>query len=484
MLGLEKLKRLVFGYDATVSTTRRRSPKSDVKSEDDHLNASERRKLISTTRDLRRNFALTAWMIRKHLDFVATHTFQSVNRIKELDNQIENLMKWWGQKRNFDISKKHSLRRFTRLAEAGRTVDGDFFIWKSRRGYVSGIESDRIANASGTGLSANEFRKYNRGIRKSASGEHISYMLNDRIHGGGSLKFSKILSARDTIQFAYWDRIDQDRGISPMASGINSSQDVNESIIYALARAKVAQLFAFAMKRQSADSAGEVEGGTDADDNEDKSAFTIDFGKGPVILDLGPDDEAKFLETNLHLEDFKTFLIAVISLALKSLDIPYSFYDESFTNYSGARQALLLYFQSAAEKQKDVQELLDELTYWRLTLWVIDGIITLPPGMTVADLIWEWRPTGIPWIDPLKEVKGDNEAVEGVLTSRQRIARRSGNDFWEILAERAEEDKAIAKDLPSQKKELDADALIQAIAVKAAEIIDNQKESEEDDNNE
>jgi hypothetical protein len=37
---------------------------------------TERRKLISAGRDIHRNFSLAAWMLRKHLDYVSSFTFQ------------------------------------------------------------------------------------------------------------------------------------------------------------------------------------------------------------------------------------------------------------------------------------------------------------------------------------------------------------------------------------------------------------------------
>jgi len=449
---LDRIKK-AFGYDATKTTTRRRAPISDVKSEDDQMTIAERRALVSTTRNLKRNFTLSAWMIRKHLDFVASHSFQSNTKIEALDEQIEKLVRWWGLKENFDISRKHSLHRFIRLGEAARVTDGDFFIWKSRNGYVAGIEGDRIANPTygsiAGRLTAAQMKNYKRGVKRDAVGRHVSYLLNNRSDNGGMLKFAKVMSARDIIQFAYWDRIDQIRGISPLAAGINSMQDTSEGIGYALARAKVSQLFAFAMKRGSPEAAGEVSGGTDADGDEDKSQFTVDFNKGPIVLDMDPNDEAAFLESKQPSQELQTFLQSVMSLSLKALDIPFSFCDESLTNYSGARQALLLYFQSAKEKQRCVQELLNELTHWRLTLWVLDGIIKLPPGMTVSDVEWEWYPTGMPWIDMAKELIGDTKAVELKVNSRQRIVRRAhGTDWRKIEAELKEEQDIIDKDFP------------------------------------
>jgi capsid protein len=221
---------------------------------------------------------------------------------------------------------------------------------------------------------------------------------------------------------------------------INTLQDTYEGITYALARAKVSQLFALVLKRGSADPPGKVT--SNEDDND--SAYTIDFGKGSIILDLDPADEANFLESSQPSDQFQDFMSVMIALCLKALDIPYSFFAENFTNYSGSRQALLLYEQSAKVKRAEVKILLNSLLKWRLEMWIMDGVLVLPSGMTVSDLSWEWQPAGIPWIDPLREVSADAIAIASAQTSRQRLMKRRGDDFWEVLDELETENKALA----------------------------------------
>jgi capsid protein len=137
--------------------------------------------------------------------------------------------------------------------------------------------------------------------------------------------------------------------------------------------------------------------------------------------------------------------MASIAIALKSVDIPYSFFDESFTNYAGNRQAWLLYDQGAEAKRTDNRELLNQLTAWRIGLWILDGELTIPRsvGSTIEDIQWEWLARGIPWIDPLKEIKADVKAVGAKLTSRQRITKRNGDDWFEIMDELDAEEERI-----------------------------------------
>src|SRR6185436_3946763 len=86
-------------------------------------------------------------------------------------------------------------------------------------------------------------------------------------------------------------------------------------------------------------------------------------------------------------------------------------------------------------KRRDVKELLNNITAWRIGLFVEDGILKLPAGVQIFDLKWDWLPTGMPWIDPLKETTADIARVQAGLDSPQRVCRRRGEDFFEIVDE-------------------------------------------------
>lgn len=129
----------------------------------------------------------------------------------------------------------------------------------------------------------------------------------------------------------------------------------------------------------------------------------------------------------------------MIAVALKALDIPYSFYAENFTNYSGARQALLQYELSAKIKREDVVAMLDHLTNWRIKMWIADGV--LPE----ANYRWEWIPRGVSWIDPLKEINANIAAISSRITSRTRILREQGIDFYDLADELKAEESYFEK---------------------------------------
>jgi capsid protein len=452
------------GYDATIAKGRRKVPVARSRSEDAELNNSERQILGGSTRDLRRNFAIAANAIRKHLDYVSTFTFQSrcsndaalvarygLEAMTALDDQIEALMAWWQRPQNFDAGGRHSLPRMIRIAEASRTVDGDVLVVERKDGKVQLVESDRIRNPIGppaTDIPPERMIDVINGVLlNQGTGAADGYCVHKRDRSGLSLQWDRLVPAAFGILHGYYDRYDQVRGISPLAAAVNNFRDLYESFDYALAKMKVEQLFALAFYRENSDPTGTVSTETTTDDegNTTGTHYNIDFSRGPVQLDLDPGDRAEFLESKNPSSQSQEFWKFTIMVALKALDIPYSFFSEDFTTYSGSRIALLQYDQSADVKRNDNRELLNRLTAWRAGLFILDGDLALPRGMRISDLRWEWISKGIPWVDPLKEITANITAVAAGLADPQKIIKAQGDDPFEII-DRIAEFQAYAKE--------------------------------------
>ena len=427
-----------MGYDAVEGGNKRKQPTTYIESEDRTLNVSRRRALVSTTRDIHRNFTVAAWAIRKHLDYVSTFNFQAKTGDKALDNTIEDLVRWWSRPENFDAAKRHGLKRSIRLAEERRTVDGDMFFMKLSDGHVQAIEGDRVKTAPQgqfpNGIDQSEFTH---GVQLNADGSARAYCVCKRGKQGWELVFDRIISAEFILHHGFFDRFDQVRGISPLAGAVNAYRDLYESCDYALAKMKVSQLFALSIYRQASENLGTTTG-TDSDgDGVADSDYKVDFGKGPALLDMDDGDRAEVLESKSPSTEFNAYGQTVTSMALKALDIPFSFYDESFTNYSGARQALLQYEQSAESKRDDVRAMLNNLTVWRLAVFMQDGVLRLPGSMQLRDIKFEWVAAGIPWIQPLQEVTADIAAVNAGFSSTVEVCKSAGKDAYEVADEEA-----------------------------------------------
>lgn len=93
------------------------------------------------------------------------------------------------------------------------------------------------------------------------------------------------------------------------------------------------------------------------------------------------------------------------------------------------------YERSCDPKRQALLELLRRLTVWRIGLMILDGELQLPRGMTSLGVNdWEWVPTGMPWWDPAKEIRGNLMAIAAGLDTPQRICKESGTgDFYDNI---------------------------------------------------
>jgi lambda family phage portal protein len=432
-----------LSYDAADTTMRRKAPLVNLDSEDRILTAGQRRKLTATARDLRRNFSTVSWAIRKHLDYVATFSFQSQTGNPELDAEIEEKIAWWSRAENCDVTGRYPLARQIRLAEECRTLDGDILCLRIAGdpqgpdyGKVQWIEGDRVGFGFHQLPPAAKQGKWTHGVHLDDKGRPIEYAVSRRAATGGLLEFERALPAAWCHLHGYFDRFDQVRGISPLAAAINVFRDAYEGADYALAKMKVSQYFGLVFFRKAEEAVAEI---TEAEETESGATTgpKADFKQGPVQLDLDPGDDAKFLESNSPSMQFQTFFQEMIAAGLKGLDIPYSFYAENFTNWAGQRQAVLQYESSTEPKRRDCQQMLDWLTAWRLGLFIADGQIRLPPASTFEDLRWEWIPVGLRWFDPLKEAASNRMAVQSGFESTPGVCKAAGRDAYDIVDEEA-----------------------------------------------
>lgn len=438
-------------YHALTGRKRRQTTPIDTRAEDGLFQPLDRDQMISNARSLRRNSPVAAWMVRKHLDYVAAFSFQCRSKSEELNNLVEALMTWWMRPLNCDASGRFGFLRMVRMIEGLAFLEGDCFVMKISDGTIQIIEADRVRTP-------NDLKKYNtehgtdykvedfvHGVQVDDAGRAISYALCERTgaQGSGGFALKEVVDARNVFHHAYIDRYDQIRGVSPLSSAMNTFVDLYEAQDYALNKMKAASLFLAKYRRAA------VAGDADATDNGTDTAgsYNVDLNEGPQFAELDPEDDLEFLESKTPSVEFQQFGNTVTANAIKgAADLPYSFFDESHTNYSGARQALLMYEQSAEHKRQNLIALLNGLTVWRLKLFIADGHLTLPnhddgTPFGMDDISFEWIAAPLPWIDPLKEVSANAMAMENLLTSPQRLAKESGQDWNTIIQEIADAKK-------------------------------------------
>ena len=85
--------------------------------EERELMEQQRRLLVSGSRDVHRNFAVAAWAIRKHLDFVSHFSFHARNKDEGFNRDLRGIRRGVLDAEKFDASGRHGRQEFTRLLE-------------------------------------------------------------------------------------------------------------------------------------------------------------------------------------------------------------------------------------------------------------------------------------------------------------------------------------------------------------------------------
>ena len=440
-----------FGYDGASSSSKNRKPKKmKLMTEDKQLRATDRKVLQSTTRDLRRNEVAARWILSKHIDFVVRHNFQPNTGDEALDDTLRDFYNYCSKKEQFDISGRYDLNTFMRMLESSAVIDGDVYCVRQRGGYLQAIESDRIRQPTflnekkgltpANGEYESPLKNWVQGVKIDVTGRHKSYAVWRR--NENNYEFEREVSAKKVIGMGFWDRFDQTRGISPLAAVVDTIMDLNESYDYALAKAKVAQLFALSITREANWGLGD-----DNQDDDSDPSRTVSFDKGPQILDLDPGEEAHFLSSSTPETATQDFWKDMIGLTLKSLNIPYSFWDESYTNFNGSRTALILYLRSCEKDRERQVAFRNDWFMWRLKVGILKGEITLPASFEIDPKNWLWVPDGLQYWDTMKEASADVALIENGLRSRTEIRRERFGDEWADVARKLAEEQALLEEL-------------------------------------
>jgi capsid protein len=426
-------------YNATRSTRNRKSATPKSQAEDWILDKLGRLKLTENGRDLRRNYSSVAWALNKHLDYNTTLRHQSTNGDDGLDTDIEAYITEQSQPENFDIAGRHSLDDMLRLTEGHAVIDGDCHWLKLHDGKIQGIEGERIINPTGyTGELPYGYTPadFTHGIACDTGGRAMDYAVHSRTKTG--YKFHRLYPARQIITRGYYDRIDQIRGITPLSSALNDFRDLMEGQVYALSSAKIAQFFGLVLYRDAVSGVNGTAIAKEAEPDEPRDYKNeIDLNAGPQVMDLKAGDKAEYLKSATPSVEFQKWYITILAAALKSLGIPFSFWDESFTNFYGSRAALIQYIYSASIRRKPIIRLLDHWTRWKLSIAVANNIIRLPRGMFVSDLKFQWVHAGMPWWKPKDEIAANAMAIERGFASTEDVCRESGEDAYEIAEKEA-----------------------------------------------
>lgn len=431
------------GYEAVNTSKHRRSASGRIRSEDKILTSERRTRLASNAMDLHRNAILFAWAVRRHLDYTTLFDFQPLTGDDSLDKDLRDLMERDSRAENCDVGGRHNWNRMRRLAEVRKILDGDCGLMTLRTGHLQGIESHCIRNPQ---QQRNDAARWELGVKLGRGRRAVAYGIRGCDQEGQPTE--RVVPAGQLFLLgAFEGRFDQIRGISPVAGALNEFRDVYETKTLMQQKVKLDQIFGVAFMRDEESGSlaeefgddGNTESETEDNDFVDTAASpppSYDLGQNVKGFDMNKGEDIKLLQSTNPSSQTQEFLQLSIAIAIKALDLPFNFFDESHTNFFGSRAAWLLYDRSCQSKREDQLELHRRYTVWRLQRLLLPtafggtGELVLPRSMSLGDLRWKWVPRGIPWWNPQQELTVDLMAAAAGLKDMQQICDERGLGIW------------------------------------------------------
>lgn len=412
-----------FRYEAVESSPTRRTIYVSTKSEDQELSPQKRKALVSESRDQQRNFTLAGFALRKHLQFVSYYRFSAETPNREFNRALERRLDAWKRRENCDGARRSAFDELLTLVESHRAVDGDVGILRRSDGRIQIVEGDRIKNPPDA-----DVEKWVNGVELDRDGVAKRYAIWSRDRNG-TLVYERNVSADVFDLIAYRTRRDQIRGVSLFAPAVKMISYLYDGLDYALAKLKLEQMMGIVTKL---DDGGNLVGVSGTDPNVVGGALREKFGRDLLHIALKTGEEAAFMESNNPSQNFQSFTELVSRLIFASLDLPYSFFDGSKTNFFGSKGEFEQYLDTVEKKQAPTIATLNEWIFdWLLPNWITEGSIQLPSGWTV-DKVREdcgWKGSGLPYWRLFEYVKQTQTAINGGLVDPYALADSFGESF-------------------------------------------------------
>lgn len=429
------------------------------------------RRLRARSRDLARNDDTTRRFLSLLKQNVLGHrgiALQAKNRMqtsKDLDlkwnAEIEREWRMFGRKRRKrgqlvspSACGQYSFLEIAWLSLMTRAVDGECFI-QILKGYphnphrfaVRFLNPDLLdstfcgeAETSGNRIEMGiEFDEYDRPVAYHFGVEHPTKKF------GTAKQARQRIPADQIIHLFRKEHVGQIRGIPDFACIMHKTKMLNgvhEAMVVGWRVAASKMGFFMAQDPEDFFDEEELE-----ERRKDLATNAMDATPGSFAMipdgldykDFNPD-----YPTSSYGEGYKVFM-RQLSNGL-NVSSPTLSNDYSDVNYSSLRQALLEDREGWRCIQAEMadgfcQPIFDEWYDWSVN---ITGRINIAESKRRLEPTIIWRPRGFPWVDPLKEVKAQLEAVGGKLRSRQDVKSEiDGGDLLDTFDELENENAAL-----------------------------------------
>ena len=418
----------------------------------EQIDAPYRDKVFHRARDLERNNDIAKSVILAFERNVVGRGFnlQARSGDDELNRLIEKKFKTWCRARNCDISGKLSLKEMLKLAVRRPIVDGDIFF---RKVYDSAasipfklqiLEPDQLDTSVQFGENGNRVKS---GIEVDTFNKPVAYWFYKDLPDNYYYSFESIrIPAREIIHLHTLARSTQVRGISALASSMESIRDAGEYLEAERVKARIAACFAIFVKHEANSGSPYARVNGMKSENGQK----IDMLEPGIVEHLLPGQSIEVANPGNIPTNTKDFVEQNQRLVGSGQGLSYEMVsrDVSKVSYSSARQGLL----EDRKTFEPIQDwLIEHFCYEVYTEWFISAVLA---GELPIKNFWQkkddylehvWIPPGWTWIDPLRDVTASEKELNNNLATLEQICAEQGLDWREVVDQRARE-KAYLKE--------------------------------------
>lgn len=363
---------------------------------------------------------------------------------KTANERIEREWKEWGKKGSCTVCGQYSFKDLQRMVLKSVVRDGEILIRKIK-GYPNKwgfalqiLEADHLDERLN-----DEQKNIRMGIRYNEYGQPIEYYLLKKHPGDvgypGEVIASKyeVIPADEIIYLYMKERPTQSRGIP---WGITSATRLNMLDGYEEAELVAARIAASKMgfyKQQMGDEY------TGEENEENELLMEVEPG---VFEVLPPGVEVETFDPQHPNNAYSFFVKNMLKGIASGLNISYVSLanDLESVNYSSIRAGVL----EEREYYKTIQDwFIENFMQPVFEAWLEMSLLTkaLPYSYDQYEKLNKpsWIPKRWDWVDPLKDVQANIQAINNNLKSRTQVVAEQGRDFEEVVQELAKEKQMI-----------------------------------------
>lgn len=391
----------------------------------------------------------------------------------KLNQQIESLWKEYVKAENIDITGTQSLEEMADMIIRRYIVDGGIFAVKV---YVK--DSDfpfklqlRSVDELNSLVTLGDGRRIVEGVELDEFNRPIAYHFKKTDGYFANPAESVRIPAKDVIFLFKKSNPQQVREVSQLVTALPRIRDANQFIEAVSIKERVLACMAVFIKKDTPQ--GGIGRGVRSSDSSqiDYNGVTLSPG---MIGELNPGDEVQTVIPAGQASNSKEFITTLVRMIAAGLGLSYEAVsrDLSQVNYSSARQGLIEDRKLYKKLQKMmIDRILSPVYLEFLDAMYLSGMLELPGYAKNKNqyISHVWVPPGNTWIDPLKEANANKAALESNQDTLARICAERGEDWRDVIAQRAAEVKLI--------KELVGDQ-----SGKENELSDEESEIDDDEN--